>query len=166
MTKIVLEALNKQLNQEIKNQLNYIQISSWCSQQGLEGAKKFFVTQAQEEHLHMQKIYSYLDESFSEIIISDLPAPKNTFKNIEEVVNYSYDSEKANSQYFRDLYALAEQEKDYNTITFLQYFIEEQKEEENLFSSIIDKINLLENAPGKLYFIDQIFSNLEESPRA
>jgi ferritin len=155
LKKVIEDALNKQISMEEYASRSYLVLAIWADQEVFEGAAKFLYKQTQEEQGHMHKIIRYVLEAGGKPVISTykepLPVPKS-FKNLFEI---GLKHEKAVTNSIHKIAELAWKEKDMATFNFLQWFIEEQVEEENSFQTILDKIDLLEKHGGSLYMLDR-----------
>ena len=141
----VIKLLNDQMNLEFYSSNLYLQMSAWCEQQGFEGAAKFLSAHAAEEMQHMRKLFTYLNETGAQAIISAVEAPSH---------------EKLITRKINELVGKTFEEKDYSAFNFLQWYVAEQHEEEKLFSSILDKLNLLGEDGEGLFLIDKDLGNL------
>ena len=78
-----------------------------------------------------------------------------SFNSVQSIFQEAYDHERSVTRSINDLVDLAIKENDHATHNFLQYYVEEQREEENLMRTIMDKIKLIGDGPQSLYFIDK-----------
>jgi ferritin len=160
LTKIVEEALNEQIEVECQSSYSYLAMASWCEVKGMEGAARFFYKQSDEERMHMLRLFKYINDSGGHALT---PAPDKVqlnFKDIMEVVDCFLEGEVKVSQGINKLVYIATQEKDYTTLNFLQWYVEEQHEEETLARSIQDKIKLIGLEANGLYLIDKEMGSL------
>ena len=156
----VIKLLNDQMNLEFYSSNLYLQMSAWCEQQGFEGAAKFLSAHAAEEMQHMRKLFTYLNETGAQAMISAIEAPSHEYKSLKEVIEITYEHEKLITSKINELVGKTFEEKDYSAFNFLQWYVAEQHEEEKLFNSIIDKFNLLGEDGRSLYFIDRDLATL------
>ncbi|HHF4334870.1 non-heme ferritin [Haemophilus influenzae] len=156
----VVKLLNDQMNLEFYSSNLYLQMSAWCDQKGFEGAAKFLSVHATEEMQHMRKLFTYLNETGSRAVISAIEAPAHEYKSLKEVIETTYEHEKLITSKINELVGKTFEEKDYSAFNFLQWYVEEQHEEEKLFSSILDKLNLLGEDGKSLFLIDKDLGNL------
>lgn len=156
----VIKLLNDQMNLEFYSSNLYLQMSAWCEQQGFEGAAKFLSAHAAEEMQHMRKLFTYLNETGAQAIISAIEAPSHEYKSLKEVIEITYEHEKLITSKINELVGKTFEEKDYSAFNFLQWYVAEQHEEEKLFNSIIDKFNLVGEDGRSLYFIDRDLATL------
>ena len=156
----VIKLLNDQMNLEFYSSNLYLQMSAWCEQQGFEGAAKFLSAHAAEEMQHMRKLFTYLNETGAQAIISAIEAPSHEYKSLKEVIEITYEHEKLITSKINELVGKTFEEKDYSAFNFLQWYVAEQHEEEKLFSGIIDRFNLVGEDGKALFFIDRELATL------
>ncbi|MCB0689957.1 MAG: ferritin [Saprospiraceae bacterium] len=148
-------ALNDQIAMEGYASFFYLSIASWCEYQGMEGASEFFYRQATEEHDHMMRIFRYVLEMDKKAIAPAIQQPPSDFKSIQSIFNDVYAHEQKVTTSINQLVNLANEENDHSTHNFLQWYVSEQREEEALIRSILDKLKLIGDGPQSLYFIDK-----------
>lgn len=156
------EALNEQIANEARASFQYLAMASWCEREGLNGAASFFYGHAAEEQQHMMKIFHFINDVKGHAIVPKVEQPKIEFDNIQALCHQGFDHEQEVTRSIYRLMQLAIQEDDFVTAEFLRFFIEEQKEEENLFQLALDKIRLIGTGEQSLYYIDQELSKLNE----
>jgi len=155
-SKVMIKKLNGQLNKEFYSSNLYLQMSAWCENKGLEGSAAFLKTHAAEEMTHMEKFFTYILELGDLATIGQLEAPPTEYKSLKDMMDKILKHEKYITKSIHDLTDAAWEEKDHATYNFLQWFVSEQHEEEALFNSILDKLELVgsDNKQG-LFFIDR-----------
>jgi ferritin len=164
-SKAMIDKLNDQLNKEFYSSNLYLQMSAWCDTKGLEGSAAFLKTHAEEEMQHMLKFFTYISELGGLAVIGQIEAPPTDFKSLNDMMNNILEHEKFVTRSIHELTEAAWEEKDHATYNFLQWFVSEQHEEETLFNSILDKLNLVgsDNKQG-LFFIDRELGQMASSP--
>lgn len=166
LSQTMIDKLNKQINLEYYSSNMYLQMASWCESQGLDGCNNFLRRHAHEEMEHMQRLFDYVNETGAMAILGSIDAPPHEFATIKDVFLATYKHECAVTQKINALVHTAFAEQDYSTFSFLQWYVAEQHEEEKLFKSILDKINMIGTENKGLYFIDQevakLLSNMPE----
>ncbi len=143
----VLKALNKQLNEELKNAYLYLAMAAYFDEKSLDGFAHFFKVQAKEELGHAMRIYEYIIARNGRIELHDIPKPETNWKNIVEAIERFYQAEVENTKRIWKLVDLAEKHGDKATVSFLKWFIDEQVEEEQMASDLKAKIELVANNP-------------------
>jgi len=149
------KALNEQIATEGYASFLYLSMASWCDQQGMSGCAQFFYRQSSEEHMHMMKIFNYILEMDGKAVSPSIEQPPHEFSSVPNVFESVYEHERKVTQCIHDLVDLAISENDHATHNFLQWYVEEQREEESLVRDIIDKIRLIGDGAQSLYFIDK-----------
>jgi ferritin len=156
----VLDLLNKQINLEHYSSNLYLAMSSWCNAQGLEGSANFLANHSREELQHMHKLFNYINETGSQALINSVDAPENAFKDIKEVFELTFQHEQHITNKINELVHYTLEEKDYATFNFLQWYVSEQHEEEALFKSILDKIEIIGLDGRGLHLVDKEIGKL------
>lgn len=154
LSKKIEKLLQEQIEIESSSSYAYLAIASWCEVNGMEGAAAFFYNQSDEERMHMLKLFKYLNEKGGQAQAPVNKKPKSDFKNILDAIKYFYESELHVSNAVNKLVYVANEEKDYTTMNFLQWYVSEQHEEENLAKSLLDKIKLIGISGNGPYLID------------
>jgi len=151
----LLKKLNDQMMFEFYSSNVYLQMSAWCENKGFEGSAKFLKDHAAEEMEHMKKIFNYIQDIDALPIIDAIEKPKSEFKDLKHVFETAYKHEKVVTSRINELVELSLSEKDFGTFNFLQWYVEEQREEEKLFKSILDKINMVGLEGRGLFMVDR-----------
>ena len=148
-------ALNEQIILEGYASFLYLSMASWCDKQGLDGCSQFMYRQSSEESEHMLRLFRYLSEVDAHALTPAIAQPPHEFDSVQIMFEQVYAHEQKVTQSIHKLMHLATSENDYATMNFLQWYIAEQREEESLMRSILDKINLIGGGPQSLYYIDK-----------
>ncbi|MEM9992378.1 MAG: ferritin [Bacteroidota bacterium] len=148
-------ALNKQIALEAHASSLYLSMSSWCEQEGLVGCAQFMRRQSEEEREHMLRIFDYLNERNVHALAPAVPQPKHTFESIQKMFAEVFEHEKKVTASIMQLVDLSTQQNDHTTSLFLQWYVDEQREEEALMSTLMDRIRLIGTGGQSLYYIDK-----------
>jgi ferritin len=148
------EALNKQIALEAYASNLYLSMAAWCDQQGLEGCAQFMHRQSEEEREHMLRIFHYISEVDGHALAPAIAQPPHEFPSIQELFKEVYKHEQKVTASINKLVALSQNGGDHSTYAFLQWYVDEQREEEALMRTILDKLRLIGDGPQSLYFID------------
>lgn len=154
----VLEALNRQLNQELQNAYLYLSIASYFDELSLSGFAHYFKVQAREELEHAMKIYNYIIDRSGRVELFDVPKPKSSWGSILEVVEEFYRAETENTKKIWSLVELARSKGDKATESFLKWFIDEQIEEEKNAADLLAKVKLVKDSPAALLALDNMLA--------
>ncbi len=168
VTKSIQEALNKQVCMEAESSQAYLAMAAWAEiQPGLEGITNFFYQQSDEERMHMLKLIRYINERGGQALVPAIEQPMVSFKSIKHVFDEFLQHELKVSSSINELVHLSLSEKDYATHNFLQWYVNEQMEEERVARTLNDKLTLVGDDKGGLYLFDRDimnFSGQEASP--
>jgi len=155
LSKKIEKALNDQLNEELYSAYLYLAMSAYFEAEGLPGMAHWMRVQAKEEVGHAMKFFDYLNERNGRVILQVLKAPPAEWKGIKDAFEQALKHEQHISKRIYDLMDLAHKEKDHATHEFLEWFVEEQVEEEKSVQEILDKIKLVQDSPTGFYLLDQ-----------
>ena len=153
MNKKLEDAINTQLNFEIESAFVYLAMKNYLETLSLDGFVNWFEIQFQEEMAHAQKFMNYLNERGARVDIRGFENPRNDFKSILEVLEVSLAHEKEVTRRIHNLMKMAIEENDYPAMSLLQWYVDEQVEEEDNFSTLIEKVKLVKDAG--LYMLDK-----------
>ncbi len=152
------KALSRQLNDEFFSAYLYLAMSAYCSHQEFSGAAHWFKTQYDEEHQHATRIYNYLIDQGVHVELEPIAQPENDFGSLLEVFKSSLKHEQKMTANLNDLSDQALKEKDHATYNLLQWFVNEQVEEEATVGEIISKLKLVKDDGYGLLMIDNELS--------
>ena len=148
------EALADQLDHEFGSAHLYLAMSAYCSYSDFNGAAKWMELQYEEEHLHATKIYRYLIDQGVQVKLGAIPEPPSDFGSLLDVFEHSLEHERQMTARLNELSDQALSTKDHATYNLLQWFVDEQVEEEATLASIIAKLRLVEEDGYGLLMID------------
>lgn len=153
--KEILRLLNEQLNMELFASNLYLSMCSYFTRQDLEGFANFFRIQSQEEHMHAMKIFDYVHNIGEKINMKAVKQPPTEFKSIQNVFEITLAQEKEVSEAINELVMISLKENDYATHSFLQWFINEQVEEEATITHILAQIKMIEDNKSALFLLNK-----------
>ncbi len=154
------KALNKQIEHEGFSSQFYLAMASWAETQGLNGVAAFLFHHADEERMHMLKLIKFVNERGGHGVVPALKQPPTTFKSVKAVFEEILKHEINVTNTINQLVDQTLKEKDYTTHNFLQWYVSEQIEEEALARQIVDKLKLIGDDKGGLYFFDRDLESL------
>lgn len=154
------KAINDQIAYEASATQAYVAIGSWCERTGYDGSAMFFFEQATEENTHMLKFVHYLNNAGAEAIIPATEKPQGNFDSLESTFQAGLKSEQTVTKLINNLVEFVEREKDRATYSFLQWFVNEQIEEETLFETILQKFEIIGRDKLAIYQIDQSLASI------
>lgn len=155
ISKALEEAINQQMNREMYSSYLYLAMAAFFEDKGLSGFANWMRIQAKEEDFHAMKFFDYLVARDGRVKLLDIEAPPFEWKGPLDVFEYTYTHETKVTGLINNLMKLAVEENDYAAINVLQWYVDEQVEEEESSKAIVDKIKIVgETGPG-LYLLDQ-----------
>lgn len=163
INKEVLVLLNDQVELEAFSSFQYFSMSAWLESEGYKGAAKFMMRQADEEMDHMKRVFDYITEAGGRAIVPAIPKPQEEFDSFEDVFITALQHEKKVTDSIHNIVGKSQSVKDFTTFNFLQWYVSEQLEEESLFNSILDKINMLKKENNSFYHLDLELENMISS---
>ena len=153
----VQKALNDQINAEQYSALLYLSMSAWFEDKGLPGFANWMYIQYQEELIHANKIFKYVVERNSKVHLKAIEQMPVEFESILDVVEKSLKHEQHVTSLINNIMDVATEEHDHATQSFMQWFVDEQVEEEASVTEILDSLRLIEGeAKGNgLFMLDR-----------
>ncbi|SDO11992.1 ferritin [Alkalicoccus daliensis] len=145
LSKTLTDALNEQMNYEFYSAHVYLATAAYCSAKSLDGFANFFLVQAEEERYHAMKFYNFINDMGERASISAMDEPVNTFNDVLDAFEQSLGHEKEVTRRIYRLADLAMDEREHATLTFLNWFVDEQVEEEASFDALIQRLKRIQN---------------------
>ena len=155
ISKKMEKALNEQINAEMYSAYLYLSMESYFRSLDLSGFANWMRVQVQEELMHAMKLYDSVDARGGRIILKSIAAPPTEWDSPLAVFEATYKHEQKVTELINELVSLAIKEKDHATNTFLQWFVNEQVEEEASADKIIQQMKMMGNAPGGMFMLDR-----------
>ncbi len=159
----VEQALNDQIQKEFHSAYIYLSMSAYFEAENLPGAASWMRHQAEEEQAHAMKIFDFVIDRGGHVALQAIGQPPADFASPLAVFEAAYAHEQKVTQSIHDLYALALRENDYPTQVMLQWFIDEQVEEEKNSSAIMAQLKMVGDSPAALLMIDRQLAARSES---
>jgi len=148
-------ALNGQVNAELYSAYLYLSMESYFKSLDLNGFANWMRVQTQEEIVHAMKIYDFINERNGRAVLKAIEGPPTKWDSPRAVFEAAYAHEQKVTGLINGLVDLAIKEKDHATNTFLQWFVNEQVEEESSADQIVQQLKMMEDAPGGLFMLDR-----------
>lgn len=155
-------ALNKQINAEFYSSYLYLSMATDFESKNLEGFANWMKVQAQEEWGHGMRIYNYVNEQQGRVTLGAIDAPQAEWDSALAMFEAAYKHEQHVTSLIHNLVSLANEEKDYASGIFLQWFVTEQVEEEAHASSIVEKLKMIKESPQGLMMLDRALGERKE----
>lgn len=158
----IQQEINDQIQAEFQSGWLYLALAGWFEQRNLDGFAHWMKQQWREEEAHAMKFYDHLMRRGGEVEIQALQKPEISAESVQEVFEKVLAHEQHITGRINKLYELANKENDYPLITLLQWFIEEQVEEEETASDILEKVKMVGEEGTSLYLLDRELAGREE----
>ncbi|MDI6644432.1 MAG: ferritin [Methanobacteriaceae archaeon] len=158
------DALNSQLNAELYSAYLYLAMNAYFESIDLGGFANWMRIQAQEELSHGMKIHDYIIQRGGRVILEEIEKPQTEWESPLDVFEHVYAHEQKVTGLINDLVNLSIEEKDHATNNFLQWFVEEQVEEEESSSGILNKVKLAGKDASSILMLDNEFGQRMFNP--
>lgn len=155
LSKKLEKALNEQITHELESAYVYLAMCAYLEAQNLSGMAHWMRLQAQEEVEHALKIFGFINDRGGRIELGAIGKPPVEFKSPLEVFQKALAHERKITGLINQLYDLADDEDDYPTEVMLQWFIDEQVEEEKSAQEVIDHLKLIGESGAGIFLLDR-----------
>ncbi len=155
LSKTIQDAMNEQIKNEFYSAYLYLSMAAYCDSVNLLGFAHWMRVQAQEETGHAMKFYDFIYDRGGRVILKVIDQPPADFQSPLHVFEEALAHEQKVTGMISNLYALAVQEKDYASQSFLQWFVDEQVEEERTAAQIIETLKMIGDHKGALFMLDR-----------
>jgi ferritin len=149
------EAINRQINRELYSAYLYMAMAAYFDHLSLPGFAHWMKVQVQEEMAHALKLYNYLNERGGRAVMAEIEAPPARWDSPLACFQAVLEHEQKVTGLINDLMDLALAERDHATSGFLQWFVNEQVEEEASVGEVLNKLKMVENTAGGLFMLDR-----------
>lgn len=160
------DKLLEQVRVEWESEFAYLTIMAWCYNNDFDGFGAWFHQQANEEREHGLRILRFINNAGGSIGIPSINVIAPDFRNLQHLFELTLQHEEQVTGSINRLVDQAMADNDHTTHTFLQWFIQEQVEEESTARHILAKIRRAEGAPGALFMIEQQLAGASPRPAA
>ena len=155
ISKRLEEAINAQINAEMWSAYLYLSMSAYCQDKGLSGIANWFAIQFKEEQDHAQIFYNYLISRGGRVLLQPIAAVETEWASPLAAFEATYEHEQKVTSLINNLMQIAVEEKDFASQSRLQWFVDEQVEEEENALDIINKLRMLDGNSYGMYMLDQ-----------
>ncbi len=149
------KAINQQINKELQAWYTYLSMAAYCDTMHLTGFAGFLESQSHEEQTHANRLIRYVLDRGGRVDLQPIVAPPAGFGSLVELFQQSMEQERANTQAIYQLYDLAKEANDYATVAALQWFLDEQVEEEKTMGDLVGLLQLAGDDKGALLVLNQ-----------
>jgi ferritin len=145
-----VEALNEQIGREFRAAHQYTAVAAYYDRLTYPRLAKFFYDQAEEERGHALKMVGYLRDIGADLNLGEVPAPKTEFADHVEPIRLALESEKKVTVSISGLFEIARETNDYASESFMQWFVDEQVEEEATMDALLQVAERVREYPMML----------------
>ena len=149
------KAINEQINNELFSMYSYLSMSGYCEHKQFRGCARWMRLQSQEEHGHAMRLYDFLIARQGRVKLQPIAQPQFEFESLPDVFQKAFEQEQTVTQQINALYEMAFNEKAFAALVELEWFINEQVEEEKTARDIVYKFQLVKDDPAALLDLDR-----------
>jgi ferritin len=147
--------LNDQINLELCSAYAYLGMAAYFDRTAFTGFGKWMHVQSRDEMGHARRFFEYMVSRGGKITLGAIPEPKCDYKSPLEAFRASLGHEQKVSAAICGIYDIAAAEKDFATLSFLKWFLDEQVEEEKHVGDVLSRLELAGDSLGALFQVDQ-----------
>jgi ferritin len=151
----IQDAINDQIHHEFHSAYVYLSMSAYLEAANFTGFATWMRIQAKEEVNHAMRLFDYTNDRNGRVTLKALEQPPTNFKSVLDVFEHALQHEMKVTGMIHSLYALATKENDYATSVALQWFINEQVEEEATATTVVDRLKIAGNDGTALLMLDR-----------
>jgi ferritin len=149
------QAINEQINNELFSMYSYLSMSAYCEHKQFRGCAHWMRLQSMEEHGHAMRLYDFLVARQGRVKLQPIAQPQFDFASLPDVFQKAFEQEQAVTKQINSLYEMAFSEKAFAALVELEWFINEQVEEEKTARDIVYKFQLVKDDPAALLDLDR-----------
>ena len=158
MNEKIAKLLNVQINKEFYSAYLYLDIANYYDALDLDGYANYYMIQAQEERDHALLFMKYMQNNGLKVTLEAIGKPDKEFTSVLQPLEVAAEHERYVTDLINNIYHEAHEAKDYRTMKFLDWFVDEQMEEEKNADTMISRYNLFGQDPKSLYLLDQEYA--------
>lgn len=161
LTEEVEKLLNEQITREGKSSSSYLAMASWCDRHGFDNSASFFYKQSDEEREHMLKIFKYVNDLGGNAISPEISNLQYDYDSLRSVFERTLEQEISITQSINRIVDQCHKVKDFTTVNFLQWFLQEQIEEEYIARRALELFDVIGEEGVGIYMIDKQIAHLK-----
>ena len=150
--------LNQQINKEFYSAYLYLDMANFYDEMDLDGYSNYYMIQAQEERDHALLFMKYMQSIGLKVTLDAIDKPDKTFTTVLDPLEAAAEHERYVSALVNAIYHECHEARDYRTLKFLDWFVDEQREEEDNADSMVSRYKLFGGDPRGLYLLDQEYA--------
>ena len=158
MNEKIASLLNDQINKEFYSAYLYLDMANYYDEQDLNGYANYYMVQAQEERDHALLFMKYMQNNGLKVTLEAIGKPDKVYETVLDPLVAAAEHERYVSALINDIYHACHEARDYRTMKFLDWFVDEQMEEEDAADAMISRYKLFGGDPRGLYLLDQEYA--------
>jgi ferritin len=151
----IQDAFNKQINAELYSAYLYLSMSAYFHSINLDGFANWMRVQAQEELTHVMKFYDHIHERDGQVTLTAVDGPPTEWASPLAAFEDAFRHEQKVTGLINELANLAAGERDHASGNFLQWFVDEQVEEEASANTVVQQLKLVGDNGHALFMMDR-----------
>ena len=155
LSKKMQDAINEQIREELASAYIYLSMAAYCESINLPGFAKWMRAQSNEELEHAMKFYEYVHDRGGRVLLHAIEQPPAEFEGPLGVFEKTLEHEQYITGCIHQLYGMAVAENDYASLGILQWFVDEQVEEEQSASEILEVLKMIGEKGQGLFMLDR-----------
>lgn len=159
----IMDLLNKQIEKEAHSSSAYLAMASWCDHNALDNSAKFFYDQSLEEREHMLKIFRFINDNGGTAYSPEVSKITHDFNSLEEIFETALEQEIAITKSIHNIVYKCRKVQDLASEHFLQWFVNEQMEEEQTMRRILELFDLMGTEGLGLKLLDERIPGIKGS---
>ena len=158
MNEKIAALLNQQINKELYSAYLYMDIHNYYDSLDLDGYANYYMIQAQEERDHALLFMKYMQINGLKITLEAIDKPDKEFTCVLDPLVIAAEHERYVTELINNIYHECREAHDYRTMKFLDWFVDEQMEEEDNADSMVNRYKLFGSDAKGLYSLDQEYA--------
>jgi ferritin len=155
MNQAVQDAMNEQIKNELYSAYLYLSMAAYFEAEDFQGFAHWMRAQAEEEQAHAMKFFDFINERGGRVTLHAIEQPPTTWTSPLDVFETTLEHEETVTSLIHKLYALSLEENDYASQVFLQWFVDEQVEEEANANQIVAQLKMVDGKAQGLLMLDR-----------
>jgi len=163
-SKKIQQAMNDQIHHELESAYIYLSMAAYLEQENYPGFSQWMKIQFEEEMAHAFRFYDYIHSRGGQVILQAIGDPPTEFESPLAVFEAALGHEQKITSDINRLYSLALEENDYPSLSFLQWFIDEQVEEEEHVGQVVEDVKRVGDVSHALLMLDRELGQRQAEP--
>lgn len=155
LSQIMQDAVNEQINNELFSSYTYLSMAAYLEHEHFTGSANWMRLQSGEEYTHAMRLYDFLINRHGRVELRPIAQPEVEFESVTQVFELALAQEQIVTKQIDAMYELSFKEKAFAALVELEWFVQEQVEEEKTASDILHKFRMLQDDPAALLDLDR-----------